>query len=308
MDKGRDKTEDFLNKKYIEITEKKEQGLYNMDKLYMKYWIDKIENDNIDTENINLNNKYIIHFITYGDSKFKKSKQRLLNEAKEFNAFKTIKGYGPQDLSEDFIEKYKDIFKHSRGGGYWIWRPYILRSAINDINDGEYLVYLDAGCTINKRGKKRFYEYIDKLESSLNNYGILSFQMTNTNGKGEIQKEKWWTTNQIFEHFDIKPDSDIGESGQYLGGILILKKNKHLLEYLDKYEKCIYNNSSLITDIYNDKNQHEGFKENRHEQSITSVLRKMHGSEVIEGDESWIVPFGGQESFKYPFWATRMRD
>ena len=60
-----------------------------------------------------------------------------------------MKGYGPEDLSEDFIEKYKDIFKHSRGGGYWIWRPYILRSAINDINDGEYLVYLDAGCTIN---------------------------------------------------------------------------------------------------------------------------------------------------------------
>lgn len=248
-----------------------------------------------------------IHFITYGDSKFEKSKQRLLNEAKEFGVFKTIKGYGPKDLSEDFIKKHCDIFKHSRGGGYWIWRPYILRQAINNINDNEYLVYLDAGCTINKSGKKRFYEYIHNLENSQNNYGILSFQMTNTNGKGEIQKEKWWTTGQIFNIFNIKPDSDIGESGQYLGGVLILKKNKHLLEYLDKYEKCIYENPLLITDIYNDKDQHEGFKENRHEQSITSVLRKMHGSEVIEGDETWIVPFGQEESLKYPFWATRIR-
>ena len=253
----------------------------------------------------NYTNKYNIHFITYGDSKFEKSKKRILNEAKEFGAFKTVKGYGPQDLSEDFIEKYKDIFKYSRGGGYWIWRPHIIRQAINNINDGEYLVYLDAGCSINKRGKKRFYEYIDKLESSLNNYGILSFQMSGN--ISDLQKEKWWTTRHIFKYFNIKPNSDIGESGQYLGGIFILKKNKHLMEYLDKYEKCIYENTYLITDIYNDKDQHEGFKENRHEQSITSILRKIHGSEVIDGDESWIVPFGGEESLKYPFWATRLR-
>jgi hypothetical protein len=246
-----------------------------------------------------------IHFITYGDSNFEKSKQRILTEAKEFDVFKSIKGYGPQDLPDDFIVKYKDIFKHSRGGGYWIWRPNIIRQAINDINDGEYLVYLDAGCTINKKGKKRFYEYIDKLENSQNNYGILSFQMSGN--ISDFQKEKWWSTSQIFEYFNIKPDSDIGESGQYLGGIFILKKNKHLLEYLDKYEKCIYENPYLITDIYNDKDQHEDFKENRHEQSMTSILRKIHGSEVIDGDESWIIPFGGEESLKYPFWATRIK-
>ena len=122
----------------------------------------------------------------------------------------------------------------------------------------------------------------------------------------DFQKEKWWTTSQIFEYFNIKPDSDIGESGQYLGGIFILKKNKHLMEYLDKYEKCIYENPLLCTDIYNNDNQHKDFKENRHEQSMTSILRKIHGSEVIDGDESWIVPFGQGESLNYPFWATRI--
>ena len=276
-----------------------------MNKLYMKYWLNKIENNIIDNENYKIKP---IHFITYGDSKFQKSKNRLLKEAEEFNIFQTVKGYGPQDLSGDFINKYKNIFKNSRGGGYWIWRPYILRKAINNINDGEYLIYLDAGCTLNKYGKNRFYQYIDKLENSKNNYGILSFQMTNDNFINDLQKEKWWTTSQIFDIFNIKPVSEIGESGQYLGGVLIMKKNKHLLEYLNKYEDIIYNNELLITDIYNHKKQHDEFKSNRHEQSISSILRKINGSEIIYGDETYITPFGSYESLKYPFWATRIRE
>ena len=38
-----------------------------------------------------------------------------------------------EDLSDDFIIKHRDIFEHSRGGGYWIWRPNIIRQAINNI-------------------------------------------------------------------------------------------------------------------------------------------------------------------------------
>ena len=305
IDKWNDINQDFLNKKYLEIKNNKKKGLYDMNKLYMKYWLNKIENNIIDNENYKINP---IHFITYGDSKFQKSKNRLLKEAEEFNIFQTVKGYGPQDLSGDFINKYKNIFKNSRGGGYWIWRPYILRKAINNINDGEYLIYLDAGCTLNKYGKNRFYQYIDKLENSKNNYGILSFQMTNDNFINDLQKEKWWTTSQIFDIFNIKPVSEIGESGQYLGGVLIMKKNKHLLEYLNKYEDIIYNNELLITDIYNHKKQHDEFKSNRHEQSISSILRKINGSEIIYGDETYITPFGSYESLKYPFWATRIRE
>jgi hypothetical protein len=36
-------TEDFLNQKYIEISNKKERGEYNMKKLYLRYWFSKIE-------------------------------------------------------------------------------------------------------------------------------------------------------------------------------------------------------------------------------------------------------------------------
>ena len=56
------------------------------------------------------------------------------------------------------------------------------------------------------------------------------------------------------------------------------------------------------------KTKYDEFKDNRHEQSISSVLRKKIGSVVIDGDESWMQPFGRGESLKYPFWATRYND
>jgi len=210
-----------------------------------------------------------------------------------------MKGYGPEDISKDFKEKYKDILSMSRGGGYWIWKLNIIKDAINNINDNEYLIYLDAGSTINKHGKKRFFEYIDKLENSDSDYGILSFQMHHNEYK--------YTTKEIFNYFDVNSDSDIFKSGQYMATALIMKKNKHLINLLKVYEKCLYDNQLLITDKYNNENQHKNFKGNRHDQSLFSIIRKIYGSEVIMGDETWVPPFGKFKSMKYPFWGTRLR-
>ena len=68
--------------------------------------------------------------------------------------------------------------------------------------------------------------------------------------------------------------------------------------------------SELFKELSNSNKtpQHIGFKENRHEQSITSILRKKMGSVVIDGDESFMQPFGEGYSLKYPFWAKRSRN
>jgi hypothetical protein len=246
-----------------------------------------------------------IHFITYGNEKFSQAKNRLLKEANEFGEFKTVRGYGPEDLPSDFVEKYSQILRLSRGGGYWIWRPIILKAKLEAMKDGEFLIYLDAGCKLNKAGKERFNEYIDLLDKS--DYGIMSFQMSGNKGPGNLEKEKMWTIVQIFNYFDIGLNSEHANSGQYLGGILVMKKNDHLLKIIDLLIKALEHDPLMYTDFYNQKKQHTYFRDNRHEQSIFSLLRKIHGSVVIDGDESWMQPFGREESLKYPFWSTRSK-
>ena len=288
-------TEEYLNEQY-EIIKNKNK---NKDKLSLNYWINKIK------DKVNLKNKPKIHFITYANDVFKDAKKRILKEAVEFGEFDTVKGYGPEDLPDDFIEKNKDILNMRRGGGYWIWRPKIIKQALNNLSNEDYLVYLDAGCKLNNKGKERFNDYIKLLENS--NYSILNFQMSGKHNIGDLCKERVWTTNEIFKEFDVNINGDIANSGQYLGGVFILKKNEYVINYINNIQKIIDRNPKLITDYYNSNNQNKDFKDNRHEQSLISVYLKKTGSVVIDCDESHVIPYGSVESLKYPFWATRSK-
>ena len=248
--------------------------------------------------------KKIIHFITYGDKNFLKAKQRILKEANEFAEFKTIKGYGPDELPINFKNKFAQILKQPRGGGYWIWKVAIIEEALKNINDGEFLIYMDAGCKFNLNGKQRFNEYIQLLNDS--EYGVLSFQLTGNKGPGNFEKEKTWTTKQIFDYFNININSSMATDSQYMATILIFQKSTHCNLIIEKYIKALLDDPLLFTDYYNRTNQHLDFKDNRHDQSVLSLIRKIHGSVVID-DETWMQPFGKGESLKYPFWATRSK-
>jgi len=262
--------------------------------------------------------KYVIkmvkttHFITYGNEKFAQAKKRILKEAEEFGEFKTIKAYGPEDLNNEIKVKFKKILNISRGGGFWMWKPYIFKDMITKMNEGEYLVYMDAGSTINPLGKKRFFEYLDLLENS--NYGVLSFQMTGNNGPGHYHEERLWTSKEIFRVLNIDIDSEPAISGQIMATVYVMKKNQHLVDFIDNYIEIFEANPLLITDYYCRISQRRGFLDSdlrwiggHQEQGLSSVLRKKMGSVVIDGDESWMQPLGRGESLNYPFWATRSK-
>ena len=234
-----------------------------------------------------------IHFITYADANFAKSKKRILKEAEEFGEFSTITGYGPENLDDNFKEKYKDILKQPRIAGYGIWRPYIIKQKLYEINDDDIIIYLDAGCTINIKGKSRFYEYINLFNNT--DKGIISFEIHD-------QIEKKWTTKEIFNYFNVSLDSKIANSRQFLDGILIMKKNNHLINIINIWYKVIIDNVLLFTDYYNN-NQNSIFIDNRHEQSVLSIIRKLYGSIILKAKSNITIISNSNN----PFIATRIK-
>jgi hypothetical protein len=127
--------------------------------------------------------------------------------------------------------------------------------------------------------------------------GIISFQMPHI--------EKTWTTKEIFEYFNVSINSNIANSGQIMATVNIMKKNSNSIKLVNLWNKALHDNPLLFTDHYN--NQKSYFKENRYDQSPFSIIRKMHNT-ILLNDETWFVPFGNEDSLKYPFWATRIRD
>ena len=233
--------------------------------------------------------------ITYGNVKFEKSKKRLTTEAENTGWFSSIVSYGPEDLDDEFKLKFEEILNKPRIGGYGIWRPYIIKKKLEEISYNDILIYLDAGCKINSSGKKRFNEYIELLNKS--DEGIISFQL------GHIEKR--YTTKEIFDYFDVNMRDKIANSGQILSGILIMKKNTNLIKLIDKWLRVVHDNPLLFTDHYNN-NQAPPFRDNRHEQSVFSLIRKL-SNPILLRDETYFRPFGNEVSLTYPFWATRIR-
>ena len=72
--------------------------------------------------------------------------------------------------------------------------------------------------------------------------------------------------------------------------------------------KALNSDRLLFTDYYNRSSPDPHFVDNRHDQSVLSVIRKIHGSVTIDGDETWMQPLGVGESLKYPFWTMRSRE
>ena len=259
-----------------------------------------INNFNLFTENLEFFNSEFSknkiqkkHFITYGDNNVN-CKNRIKSEAENFECFDTITIYSREDITPDFNNKFKDILNYTRGGGYWVWKFDIILSKLNEIDYNDILVYTDCGTTININGKNRFYEYIDLLNKS--NYGIISLEMN------YIEKE--WTTKQLFNNLDIDMETDIANSGQYTGAILIMKKNEHTLMIFNKCIELLNKDHNLITDTYN-IGQNAYFKDNRHDQSILSLVRKKYNSIVLKNDYNDLWRDINEENNHIPFIASR---
>jgi hypothetical protein len=213
------------------------------------------------------NTQKTISFITYGNDKFRESKERIVNEARDMGCFNgIIKAYNPDDLSEDFKTAVGDVLNESRGGGYWIWKPYIIADALSQINENDILIYADAGSKFNKKGMQRLMEYINMI-SPESGYSVLVMRWRGL-------KNHHWTTTRIFDEFNVATDGEIANSSQVLATVQIYRKCKESVNLINKWIEIAETRPDLFTDRYNEETKgiNQEFVDNRHDQSIFSMI------------------------------------
>lgn len=240
-----------------------------------------------------------IRFATYGDDNFKFSRAQLCKEAELTGWFHAVTAYTPETLSQAYKESPFWDLRDRPGGGYWSWKFDVIRQELALSAANEIVVYLDAGCAINARGAKRFYEYIDMAQK--NTPGMVSFMMPGL-------REDQWTTERIFEVLKCeKGNTQIRKTGQLVGGVLVMRNSLEVRSLFDDCWQIICAVPTLISDECDRSAQVADFHDPRCDQSLLSVMRKQRGFGFIPRDESWVPPFGAGRSLMYPFWALRRR-
>jgi hypothetical protein len=127
--------------------------------------------------------------------------------------------------------------------------------------------------------------------------GIISFQM--------IHIEKTWTTEEIFIATNCENNINIKNSGQYHATILIMKKCENVINIFDNVMNIIESDIYLISDKYNSL-QSNYFKDNRHDQSILSTIRKKYNT-IIVPEETCFGDYNNEYAQTIPIWQTRYR-
>lgn len=231
-------------------------------------------------------------FVSFADTRYIKSLERIKSETELFG-FDERYFLTEKDLPKDFFKGFSPKI-YRRGFGYWTWKPYIVNKMLEKLDEGDILVYSDAGTQWHISGKNRFEEYINMLSLDT---PLLTFQ--------QPFLTKDWTKGDVFQY--ICPDTWLKYAMelQLWGGTFFLRKNKLSVNLLKRWLDIADNHKSLMTDVKSKTPNPCGFREHRHDQSVFSLLVKqiphveISWQEVEPLDEIW----NGRDA--YPIWAKR---
>ncbi len=202
-----------------------------------------------------------LFLMNYADENFSKAQFKNSRSALKNGGFCKVFSYSPADIDRDFINRNDQILSQKTGNGYWLWKPYLIKKTLEQIDFGTYLFYCDSG--------SYFKNSIVKIISAIDqNQCIIPFETKN--------KEYFWTKRDAFVlmNCDFKEYSD---TRQRLAGFILMKKTLFTMKFIDEWLKYSQD-IRLISNANNTEglSNYEGFIEHRHDQSIFSLLSKKY--------------------------------
>lgn len=237
-----------------------------------------------------------LHLCSFGDSRFKVSRERLMEQAEDFDLFDTIHFYNEYDLSESFRQDFQDqLHAGVRGFGYWVWKPRIILDTLNTMDNGDVLLYVDMGCHLNSRGKEKLLAYWEEVKH--NESGFLVSQLES------MRKECFWTKGDLLDYFQVR-GQEYMYSPQYQAGVIFIRKEPKTIALIQFWMDMYYEDFHLMDNTLSQSPNEEGFVEHRHDQSVLSLLLKRYGTSVIPLEEIDRPSWNLYTRF-YPVWIKR---
>ena len=204
----------------------------------------------------------MIIVINYADDRFVSAQKFNTKSAVKYGADKVIE-YSKEKLGSDFYINNKSILDEKRGGGYWLWKPYIIEDALSNAAPGDYVLYSDSGAA--------FVDRIEYLISCMerDKTDIMLFSLDNT--------ERKYTKRDAFVLMGC--DNRLyADSLQRLASYGVFRKTPYTERFVDEWLRYS-KDRRIITDDPNcmGKPNYDDFVDHRHDQSILSILSKKWG-------------------------------
>lgn len=210
--------------------------------------------------------------INYADINYRKPQRYNSKSAKKYGADEIIE-YSYESLPEWFKDENKQRFQYKRGNGYWVWKPFILLDALNRVDVGDYVFYTDSGAAF----VSSMLPLIQTMENE--NTEIMCFAID--------QIERKWSKRDALTILDCDIDEYLN-TAQICSGYIIVKKSDYSVKIIEEWNSYI-TDMRIISDGPNvlGKDNYDCFIENRHDQTLLSLLLKKNGIKPFRDPSEW---------------------
>jgi hypothetical protein len=215
-----------------------------------------------------------LHLVTFGNKSTRRSVSFFENaksiQTKALNAgFDHAHAWSADVYTgTDFEARNGALLKEPRGAGYWVWKPWIIRRALDKIGDDDVLIYSDAGkLPLNiEISKTTLLARLAKMQPE----GFIA-GMQFTSGRNDH-----WTKRDAFILMDAD-EQKYRETDQIQVGWSAWTKSDACFKLLDDWQhyaedRRICSDDENVLGYPN----YDGFQENRHDQSIYTNLVFRH--------------------------------
>ncbi|CAB3989505.1 Hypothetical predicted protein [Paramuricea clavata] len=206
------------------------------------------------------------YLLTYGQNCCELSKKRAVNQGIDVGKLDYAEAVDLSHLSVPFQISHHNLLRHRKGAGYWLWKSYIiLKTLLTKLNDGDLLVYHDAGAYLINDIGPLFKLCMDAKPN------VLTFR--------QPYQERLFTKRDAFILMGMdEPQAYEKKQTQRTAALQVYMKSCTTIQFVMEY--LAYSaDRRIISDDENvmGKPNMEGFQGNRHDQTVFSLLSKKWG-------------------------------
>jgi len=234
--------------------------------------------------------------VLYNDGTHQSNLNNLIESVVAVSPTINISIIRKSEMSKQFCTDNKKILDEPKGGGYWLWKPYVIVQMMESVNDGDVIIYSDSN-------KYRFIKPIEELiDEPLTKRDIVVWS---TKPGGDLYYQKQLCKKSVIEkYFQATEkkgvlDNNYNESlynpytlEQAWAGLIVVRKNPNTMHIMREWLQmcCVYED---ITDAYTGQNQEE-FLDHRHDQSLLTIVLDKFNVHMDMLNSSVIVFDGGR--------------
>ena len=195
----------------------------------------------------------MIRHITYATKEYETSAMLAYESSLKYGCDQSAI-FNPDLIDSTFWGFNMDIFEHERGAGYWLWKPYFILINLLQMEEGNYLVYTDAGVQV-----------VDDVNHIISKMKVDVFLFAN-----QYNHEHWCKGNVTDHICGFRK-----EWNQVQASAMVFRVSGYSRRFVREW--LAYCQVPGFIDDSEGYNNHPEFREHRHDQAVLTCVAFRNG-------------------------------